>query len=321
MAKREVIDAEVVEEGEELAIVRSVSSELQTNLISSLGVFVKNVKVLEERALTIEKKAARLPKKITKKSADTAKAIVREARVAKRDVPETWMMLKKVQSLAKAMIAKRKISEGAFDAAIKAGESHYFEWSESEKRRIAEEQETARRAAEERARQEREKELVDIEQAALEAEAGMAELSDRELVFVGDMAGGMDLSTAASDAGYANPAKQGKRLMATKKIVQAIEAKREANTIREEAAVVNSAPLEVELDETESVDLKEGRRNRSAELLDEDALRAAVIEGKHGIPPEVLMANPVALNSYARDLGKLINRWPGVRLKIKRSLV
>jgi hypothetical protein len=39
----------------------------------------------------------------------------------------------------------------------------------------------------------------------------------------------------------------------------------------------------------------------------------AVIGGKHGIPPDVLMVNQARLNDYARDLGDVINRWPGVR--------
>ena len=320
MAKKNVKAGEIVGEGEELVLARSVSTELQT-FVGNLQVFVAEVRALEDRAVGLELSAGRLPETVTKKSAAKAQELVSNARAGKRDIPDTWTILKRVQALVKAMIAKRKIAELAFDSAIKVGQSHYFAWADAEKRRIAEEQETVRLAAEATARKEREKELAAIEQAALDAEAGTAELSERELSFVEYVVGGQTAVQAAAAVGYANPAARAKKLIATAKIRKAIDAKREAASIREEAAVVKSTPLDIEETATEETDLKEGRRNRSAELLDEDALRSAVIEGKYGIPQDVLMVNPVALNSYARDMGSLINRWPGVRLKTKRSLV
>ena len=322
MAKRKnpVVVAEVVEEGEELGIVRSVSSELQT-FVANMSIFVRDVRELEGRALAVQEKVTRLPKKITKKSSDVAQALVREARLNKRAIPETWTMLKKVQSLAKAMVTKRKVSEAAFDDAIKVGQAYYFEWADAEKRRIAEEQEETRRAAEERARQEREQELADIEEAALKAEGKMPELSEREREFVECVVGGHTNREAAAAVGYANPAARAKTLMATEKITQAIDAKMEAIKILGEAKVLQSTPLDVELEDAEPTEIAGGRKNRSAQVTDDAALRDAVIAGKHGIPPEVLMVDPVALNGYARDLGPLINRWPGCRLKVKRSLV
>ena len=307
-------------ESEELSLVRSVTTDLQ-NFVVNLAAFARNVTALEERASNLSEQAKRLPEKISEKSDEKAQDLVRVARIGKREIPDTWIILKKIQGLVKAMIAKRKIAEEAFEFAIKTGEAHHFTWVDAEKRRIAKEAEAERVAAEERARKARDQELAELERQAVAAEEASDGLSEREQLFVGIMADGGSPEMAARNAGYKGHKEQAKRLMLLSKITSAIEAKLEARRLRREADAVQYAPLDVEVPDAEEEDLREGRRTRSAEVLDEAALIDAVIAGKHGIPKDVLMANPVALNEQARSLGKLIDRWPGVRLKTKRSLV
>ena len=63
------------------------------------------------------------------------------------------------------------------------------------------------------------------------------------------------------------------------------------------------------------------RKTRTAVVVDEDAFIAAVLEGKFGIPSDVLTVRQVKLNEYARSLGKLIERWPGIRYNEKTTIV
>ncbi len=55
------------------------------------------------------------------------------------------------------------------------------------------------------------------------------------------------------------------------------------------------------------------RVTKSARVLDAEKLRAACIAGGFNIPYDVLKVDEAKLNSYARDLGKRINEWPGVQ--------
>ena len=63
------------------------------------------------------------------------------------------------------------------------------------------------------------------------------------------------------------------------------------------------------------------RKNVRGELVDEAALIEAILAGKHGIPADVLTVKQAKLNEYARTLGPLIDRWPGVRYRTSTTIV
>src|SRR6185436_6794428 len=163
------------------------------------------------------------------------------------------------------------------------------------------------------------REAADAEEQALRAEAASAKLSDRETVFVEEVFGGRNAALAAKIAGYKNPADAGARLLATPKIEKALAGKREAENIRRQSVARQQQPLDVQHEEARPDIVRaagaKDRTTKSAELLDENALIAAIIQGGHGIPWDILTVKPAKLNEYARSMGALINKWPGVRYK------
>ena len=136
------------------------------------------------------------------------------------------------------------------------------------------------------------------------------------------MANGGRGEQAAYNAGYKDAFKRAAQLLAQPKIVDAIKVRQEAEAIRQEAAARATLPLETREIVVESkADTTGDRGTRSAKVVDEAALIAAVISGKHGIPLDVLCINQPKLNGYARSLGELVNLWPGVRLQTKTTIV
>jgi hypothetical protein len=63
------------------------------------------------------------------------------------------------------------------------------------------------------------------------------------------------------------------------------------------------------------------RTTWSAEILDEVAAVDAIIGGKHGMPRDLLMINPIKANEYARSLHKRMDLWPGMRARRKTGVV
>ena len=306
------------EQTEALALMQPATEELRAY---DFDAFALAITELEDRGKALGKRADKLPVKATAKSAERSQEIVREARLAKRDIPDTWNVLRKIQGLVKLMVGRRQVAERSFDAAIETAQEHHFLYVDAENKRVAAEQERKRLEAEAAAAKKRARELADIEAKAVAADEASPNLSEREERFVEFALAGAEPVDAARAAGYSSPEKRGPKLAKSEKIKAAIEAQEAATEARRRADAVREAPLEVEADGKMPEKLKEGTRRGSAEILDHEALRAAVIGGTHGIPVDVLIVDAVRLNQYARELGKLINRWPGCRLKIKRTLV
>lgn len=198
-------------------------------------------------------------------------------------------------------------------------------YAEAERKRVAEENAKRQREADEKARKEREAELAKLEEAALRAEAGSDKLSEREQAFVEGYYAGRargNATEAARMAGFKDPFASGARLLASDKVRKTLDGKRLAESIREQQKAVEQAPLDVTPIEEAVSNVGRAATDvtrRGAELLDADLLMQAVFDNKLGIPRDVLMVNEVKLNQYGRDLGDIVNRWPGVRATKKTS--
>jgi hypothetical protein len=133
---------------------------------------------------------------------------------------------------------------------------------------------------------------------------------------------------AAQAAGFREPVKAAAKLLTSDKVIAAIAAQREARQIREQAAAKKEEPLNVDVQTVKPAVAKvAGSRSvttKSAEVYDADAFLAAMLDPKTrtslGIPTECITIDTAKLNDQARQLGDIINRWPGVRLKTNTSL-
>lgn len=217
----------------------------------------------------------------------------------------------------RALTGKRKIGQDAAADAANVYQGNHNQFKENEDRRVREENERLRRVEEDRLRAERQLETEKLDAEALRLEMGGATLSDRESIFVAAVLRGESGARAAKIAGYKTPEVMGARLLDLPKIVAALAQKREAETLRQQAAAVKAAPVSApSVPAVQSEASQAGDRTTySAEVVSDMAVVNAVIDGTHGIPRDLLMVNPVKANQYARELRTVIDRWPGMRLK------
>ena len=235
-----------------------------------------------------------------------------------KEVVEHWGITQQVHRFHRILTARRSKAENALEAASKIANRLHNDYVAAEARRVAAENERLRIAAENKARLEREEQQAKLEAAAMTAEESAADLSDREQTFVDLYFSRGDGMSAAKSAGYKNPMQASAQLLTRPKIQAAIKGKREAAEIRRQAAARAAEPLITEDFEPVKAQVGDEGKDRtyySAELLDEAALIEAWRSGKYGIPADIISINRPALNLKAKDLGELINRWPGVRLK------
>lgn len=231
-----------------------------------------------------------------------------------------WTITSAVSRFHKLLTGARSRAVDPLTEARRIGNNLHNEYTTRARREAEEADRRRREQAEREAQERRDRELAAAEDAALKREATSKELSEREQRFVDQwFAGDISPAQCARIAGYKNPAEAGERLIKSPKIIAAVEAKREAAVIRQQAAARARQPLDVQHTEvrpdiTRATGAKD-RTTKSAELLDENALIAAVLQGGYGIPWDILTVKPAKLNEYARSMGSLINKWPGVRYK------
>lgn len=308
----------VPERDEDLELVEQTGSAIRL-FIGGLAEFFTRAKTLETRAIATleESKALTIP--TTAEEDERLQRFVKRTTAEKKEVEEHWSITAKVSAFHKRLTARRAKATDALEAANLKGNTLHNNYVAAERRRAAEEQERLRRQAEENARLERERELAAAEAEAVKREEASADLSAREQIYVGLILAGANAQAAATRAGFKEPLKAAARLSSSRKIQAAVQAGREAKMIREQAAARAADPIEYEVDEVKPNVVQAAgafdRSTHSAELLDEQALVAAILEGKLGIPTDLLRIDPARLNGYARDLQVLINKWPGVRYK------
>jgi hypothetical protein len=138
---------------------------------------------------------------------------------------------------------------------------------------------------------------------------------------------GQTPTSAAHIAGFKDPAAAGSRLMGTRKVTDAIDAKRKAAAIRQQADAVRAQPLDVKPIEPvkPNVTKAAGAHDRTtwSGVIDDEAatIAAAFDRPELGIPRDLFMINPTKLNEYARSLEQRLDLWPGVHAKKKTGVV
>ena len=317
MAKRakpaDVIDVEPAGGLEVRETTEAAKSIL--GFLNGLGAFFGVAKQLESEAAQALADAKTWREPTSLEEDQRLVAAIRLRREHKGKIETHWGIAQAIHRLHKTVTARRAVGVGHDDAAIEIGTTLHNRWAEADRRRVAAEQEAARKAAEAEAQAERDREAAELERAALEAEAGSPELSARAHCFVQLFAGqGVAPADAARMAGFKNPDATAIRLLKLAKIATAIGAAHAALAARRQADAVKAAPLNVKpIEPVKAATAAGGVVYRSAEVVDAVAFINAVIAGGHGIPVDVLQVNQVQLNAYARSLRDQLNRWPGVR--------
>lgn len=243
------------------------------------------------------------------------------AKQVNADIAETEthfdQITKPITKLHKFFTGYRGRATGQLEEAKKIVNGLHNTYTAAERARVEAENDRRRREAEAKAAKERQDELDALEAAALKAESKSPDLSAREQSFVKHVTSGYPPQAAANNAGYAKAFDAAARLMASKKIQDAIAAVRLAAELRQQAQEAAQAPAgepefeEVTANIVKAAGAKDVTRWRAV-VDDADLLIEAVLSGKLGIPRDVLKVDEVALNKYAQSLHKLIDKWPGV---------
>jgi hypothetical protein len=283
--------------------------------------FFRKARSLEEGALAMEASSKTLQKATDADSDKQLQAFVLKCSDDIKEVEAHWSICQAVSRLHRKLTARRGLSVDALERAKTKAQTFHNEWVESERRRVAREAELERQRQEQLAREQRERELAALEDKALEAEAAMDDLSERERIFVDHIERGFSPARAAQGAGYQNPNVRGPKLLESPKVAKVLEENRKAKAAREQAAALKAAPVEVIHVERPAMEVSKpagGAKDVtrwSGEILDEAATIEAFRSGQYGIPGDLFQINPTKLNEYARSLEARLDLWPGVRAK------
>lgn len=308
----------------EVGSVLEETSMVQRFALAARAFFV-TAATLESKAKENLTAAKALTLPTTKDEDERLQKTIKAFGADKKEALDHWEITLKVSRFHKRLTAARARAEGPNEEAVKLATALHNTYVEKETRRVAAENERLRREAEQRAADDRARELAEMERKALEAEQGAPGLSDRELRFVDYyITRKMNDVEAARAAGYKDPKASALKLLSLQKIVAACKAKQSADAIREQAAAIKEQPLDVQVQEVKkevSTAYGHDRDTHSMEILDERLFIEAIVGGKHGIPLDLLTVKQAKGNEYARSLRELINKWPGVRYKKTTGLV
>lgn len=305
-----------------------------TGFLAGLVPFFRQATALENRAkakLALARTFT-LPKPGDVDGDAALQTFIKEASAERKAVEKHWEITGAIHQFQRKLVAARDrvIGEGTKEKtpgylveAQGIAQRLHNTYVEDARRRAAEEQERIRKAEEERQAEIRRQDLERMENEALAAEAASADLSERERVFTEEIARGKTPYDAARTANFAQPRSQAEKLLKLPKILLAIAAIKDAAAIREQAAAVKAAPLDVQVEtvRVEKAGVGTDRTTYAIEFTDPQLLREAVLGGKHGIPTDILTPDQVKGNAYARDFREIVNRWPGCRLVKKTTTV
>lgn len=318
----QVIDVGETAPTSEIELTVRSAGAMVGELMLKVGAFFRKAETLEERALATLEEAQRFKlKPPTTADEDLAlqKFIVRTG-VENKEIVEHWKITTAISKFHRTMTGKRGIAEKATDDANRIANDLHAAYVREEKRRVAAEEERLRREAEALEEQRRARELEALEAEAIRREEQAVDLTERERTFVDLYLVRGDGKLAAAGAGYKEPAKNAARLLTLPKIQAAIQAKKAAAAVRQQAEALKREPLLVEPAQEVKTNVVKlpgttERGTHAGELLDEQLLIDAILSGRYGIPPRILKIDTSALNQEARDLKEQINKWPGVRYK------
>src|SRR6185503_4376377 len=275
-------------------------------------------------AISLRREAAGLI--VTDRSSHAAALeFVRGCKQLARKIEDHWSRItRNVDDLKRNLLTLKRQDLEPVEEAIRVVSARALDYAQKAERREREESDRRRREAEMKAEAERKRQLEEAERDALKAEESSPLLSAREETFLAQFMAGVTAERAAQIAGYKDPKAAGQRLMASDKINDAIQAKRTANAIREQAAVTRQQPLNVvSAPPVESQRAKVvGTRTvttRSCEVVDANALIEGVVAGS--VVRDALLPNQVFLNGEAKRLGDTFESvYPGCRLIVKQTI-
>jgi len=311
--------------GPEAGDVQLFAAETSTIgvFMRNLGSFFRDARALEETAADKLAEAKRFTTPKTALADEKLQVFIKDTSALRKRIEDHWSITSAVHLFHKKLVAARTRGVQSLDEAAGVAQRHHNTYVLEARRKAAEEEDRLRRIEEQRQQAIRDQELAELEAKALALETASAALSDREQRFVDHLARmGPDsrdsvAARAATFVGFKDGAAAAERLLRLPKIQEALQAKDEANALREHAAATKAAPLDVQVERVApKISRAAGasdRTTKSARVLDAEKLRAACIAGGFGIPYDVLMVDEAKLNSYARSLGKRINEWPGVQ--------
>lgn len=289
-----------------------------------LGAFLGNWRQFFTRAREIE---------------DTAQARLKEAKAFK--VPTTEAQSKKLQTwtasntrekglavehwslkasfnrLHRLIVAGEKRAVDAHEEARKVVVRLQEQYITNERRAREERDRQAREADERRQREENERQANALEERALAAEAEMAGLSPRERTFVDTVAADPDATVAAAQAaGYRHPIEAAPKLMKQRKIQEAIAAAQRVQATRAQATATRDKPVASTAAPEAAPKTPKIRYTVSADVFDDAAFVAAVVEGKYGVPLNLLTVNQQAATLWVRTIPEaMVNLVPGIRVR------
>lgn len=323
-------DIELVEEPltEEQSLVKQDGDIIRTFIGGAVAFFTKAGKL--ERAakerLDIAKQRKALIDKgtiatITRDIDEQIQMDLRADKLARTAVDDHWKIAQAVSRFHKRLTGARERAGSMADEAAEINQALHNGYVREQQRIAREKEEKARRDEEARLRAEQEAEAARLDEEALKAEATSPTLSDREEAFVnGIINRGLSPFEAAKAAQFKKPAAEADRLMASRKIQQALDAKKAAVAAREQAAATRDREVNVVVEKVRPNVSRVGggfdRKTWSGVVDDEASFIAAVLDPltrtKLGIPADVLTINLPKLNEYARALHEKMNAWPGV---------
>lgn len=320
----EVID---VQERPEVALIRRESEPIAV-LMQNMQLFFDKAQDLETRAQVELDRAMREWKTPTSRMEDEALvAMIRANNADVKELEQHWEVTTVLSRMHRSMTGLRNRALSLRDQIKNHGNALHSAYERKERERVEAEQREQRRQEEERQRQIREREQAEAEQKALEAEAASPTLGDREQRFVDlYMTNGNHAVNAARGAGYKDADANAVRLMKTNKILQAIESRRQALAIRQQASAKAAAPIAPTVTAPAPVAqvAAKSREYKSCEVVDPELFMAVLLDPKlramHRIPPEAATYVQSVLNDIARQIGDEINKIPGLRLKVTTSV-
>lgn len=292
--------------------------------LKGLTAFFKTAQGLEQSALSTLA-TARTWKEPTNGEEDVALQMsIKAANTDKKVILEHWKITSLVSQFHKRLTARRDRGANALEESAEIGNRLHNGYTTKERERVRRLEEQERQQAELDAQAARDRELMEIERKALEAEEQSPSLSAREQLFVDAYTapGGVAAGNAAKCAklvGYKDPDQVAVRLMKASKIVAAVEAVATAAALRAQKQARAAAPLEVAATAPIRPDIQKaaGAHDRTTftiEFTDTAKFREAAFSGQYGIPHDIFEPAQAKGNEYARSMRELVNRWPGCRL-------
>lgn len=300
-----------------------------TQFLKKLGAFYDRAKELEVSAIARRNAALHLPAPANATEDELIQIAIKDTNAAKKALADHWTITAVVHKIHRRLTGRRKIAEDALDGASTRLNELHNRFVAEEKRKAREAQERIEREERERAERERQAELDRLAREAEEAEASSPDLSAREREFVRHFAAKNNAAEAARLAGYKAPSTKGPQLLTYTKILDALEALRKADALRQQAEAEARRPLEVDHVEVQPAVTKVAgavsRTTWSAEVVDEAKLIAAVLDPwarkQFSLPEDIVKIDRVKLNEYARSLHEQLDRWPGVKAVSSTKLV